>query len=111
MKLRPPFNSDVRSRSVTVRLSDNLITAIWKQRWQMQCVPGLSTPAESIVDSEILISFVYFLLILIFPQYRRVGIFMTKTQHSFSFWKGNQAFFFPVHWQKTQSPRVEEKFI
>lgn len=50
-------------------MSDNIITAIFKQHWQKQYVPGLSTAAESIVDSEMLILLVYFLLMFIFSPY------------------------------------------
>lgn len=55
-----------------MRLSDNIISAIFKQRWQTQYFPWLSTAAESIVDSEMLIFLVYFLLMFIFSQYSRV---------------------------------------
>lgn len=89
------FYFDGHSWSAAVGLSDNIITTIFKQHWQMQSVPGLSTAAESIVDSEMLILFVYFpAYVYIFPVQPCLGIFTTKTQRCFSFWKGNQVLFF-----------------
>lgn len=81
---RQCFNSDGHRWSVAARLSDNVITAIFKQHWQTQYVPGLSTAAESIVDSEMLILFVYFPLMFRFsPLQTCLGISMIKTQHCF----------------------------
>ena len=70
MKWRQCLNSDDHSWSAAVKLNDNIITAIFNPHWQMQYVPGLSTAAKSIVDSEMLILFVYFLVYI--SQYRHV---------------------------------------
>ena len=54
-------------------LSD-IITGNFKQRWQKQYVPaGLSTAAESAVDSEMLVLLVYFLLIVYLYEFNSLG--------------------------------------
>lgn len=71
--------------SVAVRLCDNIITAICKQHWQMQYVPGLLTAAESTVDSDAQFVCLFLAYVYIFPIQTCEGIFMDKTQHCFSF--------------------------
>lgn len=89
------LNSDGYGWSAAVRLSDNIITAIFKQHWQTQYVPGLSTAAESIVDSEMLILFVYFLLMFrCFPVQTCLGIFMTKNTTLFFILERTSSLFF-----------------
>lgn len=110
-RLRWFFNSEDRSWSAAVRMSDNIITAIFKQRLQKQYVPGLSNAAESIVDSEMLILLVYFLLMFIFSLYSCVWEYLLlKRNIVFHFGKEIKSFF-SVLWQQTQSPLVKAQFI
>ena len=81
---RQCFNSD--DCSATVRLSDGIITAIFNPHWQTQYIPGLSTCCWKhcgLREAH---------LVCLCPGYiyislNTLGIFMTKAQHCFSFWK------------------------
>lgn len=74
-----------------------------KQHWQLQCVPGLSTAAESNVDSEMLILFVYFPRSCTFSLKISVWKYLWLKHNVFQFGKEIKSHF--------QSPLENTKFI